>query len=30
MIPRKFSFVESFQMNLNGKADRRKLAEALA
>ena len=30
MIPRKFSFLESFRMNLNGKVDRRKLAEALA
>ena len=30
MIPRKFSFLESFPMNTNGKADRRKLAEALA
>jgi D-alanine--poly(phosphoribitol) ligase subunit 1 len=29
MIPRKFSFPESFLMNLNGKADRGKLAEAL-
>ncbi len=29
MIPRKFSFPESFLMNLNGKADRSKLAEAL-
>jgi D-alanine--poly(phosphoribitol) ligase subunit 1 len=29
MIPRKFSFRESFLMNINGKADRRKLAEAL-
>jgi D-alanine--poly(phosphoribitol) ligase subunit 1 len=29
MIPRKFSFLESFPMNTNGKADRRKLAEAL-
>jgi D-alanine--poly(phosphoribitol) ligase subunit 1 len=29
MIPRKFSFLESFLMNLNGKADRGKLAEAL-
>jgi D-alanine--poly(phosphoribitol) ligase subunit 1 len=30
MIPRRFSFMESFPMNTNGKADRRKLAEALA
>jgi D-alanine--poly(phosphoribitol) ligase subunit 1 len=30
MIPRRFSFLESFPMNTNGKADRRKLAEALA
>jgi D-alanine--poly(phosphoribitol) ligase subunit 1 len=30
MIPRRFSFLESFPMNANGKADRRKLAEALA
>jgi D-alanine--poly(phosphoribitol) ligase subunit 1 len=29
MIPRRFSFVESFPMNTNGKADRRRLAEAL-
>ena len=29
MIPRRFSFLESFPMNTNGKADRRKLAEAL-
>ena len=29
MIPRKFSFPESFLMNINGKADRRKLAETL-
>jgi D-alanine--poly(phosphoribitol) ligase subunit 1 len=29
MIPRKFSFMESFLMNINGKADRGKLAEAL-
>ena len=29
MIPRKFSFMESFPMNANGKADRRRLAEAL-
>ncbi len=29
MIPRKFTFLESFLMNVNGKADRRKLAEAL-
>ena len=29
MIPRRFSFLESFPMNSNGKADRRKLAEAL-
>jgi D-alanine--poly(phosphoribitol) ligase subunit 1 len=29
MIPRRFSFLESFPMNANGKADRRKLAEAL-
>jgi D-alanine--poly(phosphoribitol) ligase subunit 1 len=30
MIPRKFSFLESFPMNTNGKADRRKLAEVLS
>jgi D-alanine--poly(phosphoribitol) ligase subunit 1 len=30
MVPRRFSFLESFPMNTNGKADRRKLAEALA
>jgi D-alanine--poly(phosphoribitol) ligase subunit 1 len=30
MIPRKFSFLETFPMNTNGKADRRRLAEALA
>ena len=29
MVPRKFSFMESFPMNANGKADRRRLAEAL-
>ena len=29
MIPRRFSFLESFPMNTNGKADRRMLAEAL-
>jgi D-alanine--poly(phosphoribitol) ligase subunit 1 len=29
MIPRRFSFLESFPMNTNGKADRRRLAEAL-
>jgi D-alanine--poly(phosphoribitol) ligase subunit 1 len=29
MIPRRFAFLESFPMNTNGKADRRKLAEAL-
>jgi D-alanine--poly(phosphoribitol) ligase subunit 1 len=29
MIPRKFFFLESFPMNANGKADRKKLAEAL-
>jgi hypothetical protein len=29
MIPRRFSFMESFPLNANGKADRRKLAEAL-
>ena len=29
MIPRRFSFLETFPMNTNGKADRRKLAEAL-
>ena len=29
MIPRKFTFMESFLMNINGKADRKKLAEAL-
>jgi D-alanine--poly(phosphoribitol) ligase subunit 1 len=30
MIPRKFHFLETFPMNTNGKADRRKLAESLA
>jgi acyl-coenzyme A synthetase/AMP-(fatty) acid ligase len=30
MIPRKFIFLESFPMNANGKADRKKLAETLA
>jgi D-alanine--poly(phosphoribitol) ligase subunit 1 len=30
MIPRRFSFLETFPMNTNGKADRRKLAEALS
>jgi D-alanine--poly(phosphoribitol) ligase subunit 1 len=30
MIPRRFSFLETFPMNTNGKADRRRLAEALA
>jgi D-alanine--poly(phosphoribitol) ligase subunit 1 len=30
MVPRRFSFLESFPMNANGKADRRRLAEALA
>lgn len=29
MIPRKFVFLESFPMNANGKADRKKLAEGL-
>ncbi len=29
MIPRKFTFLESFPMNANGKADRKKLAESL-
>ena len=29
MIPRKFSFLETFPMNTNGKADRRRLAQAL-
>jgi D-alanine--poly(phosphoribitol) ligase subunit 1 len=29
MVPRKFSFMESFPMNANGKADRRRLAEVL-
>lgn len=29
MVPRKFFFLESFPMNANGKADRKKLAEAL-
>jgi len=29
MIPQRFSFLESFPMSTNGKADRRKLAEAL-
>ena len=29
MIPRRFTFLESFVMNINGKADRRRLAEAL-
>lgn len=29
MIPRKFLFLDSFPMNANGKADRKKLAEAL-
>jgi D-alanine--poly(phosphoribitol) ligase subunit 1 len=29
MIPRRFSFLESFPLNANGKADRRRLAEAL-
>ena len=29
MIPRKFSFMDRFPMNANGKADRRRLAEAL-
>jgi hypothetical protein len=29
MIPRRFSFLESFPTNTNGKADRRRLAEAL-
>jgi D-alanine--poly(phosphoribitol) ligase subunit 1 len=30
MIPRKFFFLETFPMNTNGKADRRKLAQSLA
>ena len=30
MVPRKFVFLTQFPMNLNGKADRRKLAESLA
>jgi D-alanine--poly(phosphoribitol) ligase subunit 1 len=30
MLPRKFSFLDVFPMNANGKADRRKLAESLA
>jgi D-alanine--poly(phosphoribitol) ligase subunit 1 len=30
MIPRRFSFLETFPMNTNGKADRRRLAEALS
>jgi D-alanine--poly(phosphoribitol) ligase subunit 1 len=29
MVPRKFVFLESFPMNNNGKADRKKLAEML-
>jgi D-alanine--poly(phosphoribitol) ligase subunit 1 len=29
MIPRRFSFLQSFPVNTNGKADRRRLAEAL-
>jgi D-alanine--poly(phosphoribitol) ligase subunit 1 len=29
MIPRRFAFMESFPLNANGKADRRRLAEAL-
>jgi D-alanine--poly(phosphoribitol) ligase subunit 1 len=29
MIPRRFSFLETFPLNANGKADRRRLAEAL-
>src|SRR5262249_32672533 len=29
MLPRKFCFLESFPMNTNGKADRRRLAESL-
>jgi hypothetical protein len=29
-IPRRISFLESFAMNVDGKAYRRKLAEALA
>jgi D-alanine--poly(phosphoribitol) ligase subunit 1 len=29
MIPRRFCFLESFPMNTNGKADRRRLDEAL-
>jgi D-alanine--poly(phosphoribitol) ligase subunit 1 len=30
MIPRRFYFMDSFPMNTNGKADRRKLAESLS
>jgi D-alanine--poly(phosphoribitol) ligase subunit 1 len=30
MIPRRFYFLDTFPMNTNGKADRRKLAESLA
>jgi D-alanine--poly(phosphoribitol) ligase subunit 1 len=30
MLPRKFHFLETFPMNANGKADRRRLAELLA
>src|SRR5262249_31734344 len=30
MIPRRFSFLERFPLNTNGKADRRRLAEALS
>ncbi len=30
MLPRKFHFLETFPMNANGKADRRRLAEMLA
>ncbi len=30
MIPRNFFFLDTFPMNVNGKADRRKLAEMLA
>jgi D-alanine--poly(phosphoribitol) ligase subunit 1 len=30
MLPRKFHFLHAFPMNTNGKADRKKRAEALA
>jgi len=30
MLPRKFSFLEAFPMTVNGKADRRQLAESIA